>query len=148
MSNWRDVAAAAVNRHAEPAPKQRRYDLPEDLVTGLRLLEHLPIPPKLEQPTSWRPVVADALRLADEGWAARAVALGWSLHDLFGIGPTDDWEFSGLAVWLAGRTMVTLDSATAIASGENSLSSVFIRGGMGHGTHPTIAPVLLWEFAR
>lgn len=148
MGNWRDVAAAAASRRIEPAQVRLTHDLPADLVAGLRLLEQLPTPPKLEQQASWRPVVADALRLANEGWAERAMALGWSACDLFGIGPADDWEFSGLAVWLAGRAMVTLDGATAVADGGNGLGSIFIRGGMGHGTHPAITPVLLWEFAR
>ncbi len=148
MGNWRDVAAAAANRRMEPAQSRPLRDLPSGVVTGLRLLEQSSAPPKLERPASWRPVVADALRLANEGWAARALALGWSAHDLFGIGPVDDWEFSGLAVWLGGRTIVTLDSACAVAEGGQGFGSIFIRGGMGHGTHPTITPVLLWEFAR
>lgn len=148
MGNWRDVAAAAASRRIEPAQVRFTHDLPADLSAGLRLLKQLPTPPKLEQPAFWHPVVADALRLANDRWAQRAVALGWSSHDLFGIGPADDWEFSGLAVWLAGRALVTLDSATAVAAGGNGLGSIFIRGGMGHGTHPTITPVLLWEFGR
>jgi hypothetical protein len=148
MGNWRDVAAAAANRQAEPAKARHTYDLPTDVVTGLRLLDRMQAPPGLENPASWRPVVADALRLSNEGWATQALELGWSRHDLFGVGPTDDWEFSGLAVWLAGRTIVTLDGACAVAASGHGFGSIFIRGGMGHGTHPTVTPVLLWEFAR
>ncbi|TCP36536.1 hypothetical protein [Sphingomonas sp. BK235] len=149
MSSWRDVAAAAAEQRQQLAPPEpETYGLAPDLIRSLRELDQSPPPRRLEDARQWRPVVRDALRIVREGWAARALTLGWSHHDLFGIGPVDDWEFSGLAVWLNGRPLLSLDDATASAGGESRFGSIFIRGGMGHGTHPTVTPVLLWEFAR
>ena len=150
MGSWRDVAAAVAQRREHPVPLPpvaETFDLPDHLAASLRTLEYMPAPRKIEQADSWRGIVRDALGIARGGWAASAMALGWSAGDLFGIGPHDDWEFSGLAVWLRGRPIVLLDQQRAIvANGDRR--AAFTRGGMGHGTHPTVAPVMLWEFGR
>lgn len=150
MGSWRDVAAAVTRRHEQsdalPAPVES-FDLPADLAASLRTLELMPAPRRVEQPENWREIVRDALAIARSGWAAKAIALGWSATDLFGIGPRDDWEFSGLAVWLRGRAIVVLDGQCAIVA-DGDRRAAFNRGGMGHGTHPTITPVMLWEFGR
>ena len=150
MGSWRDVAAAAVQRQQQPAPSPppaERFGLPESLAASVQALEYMPAPRKLQNPEHWRAIVRDALMIAREGWAAKAMALGWAAGDLFGIGPRDDWDFAGLAVWLRGRAIVLLDQDRAIA-GVGNQRSAFIRGGMGHGTHPTVTPVMLWEFGR
>ena len=68
---------------------------------------------------------------------------------MFGIGPRDDWDFQGLAVWLEGRRIVMLDSQRVIVAGKpGDYRSSFERGGPRHGTQPTITPVMLWEFGR
>lgn len=150
MGSWRDVAAAVAQRREQPAPLPpvaETFDLPDPLAASLRALEYMPAPRKIEQADSWRLIVRDALGIARGGWAANAMALGWSAGDLFGIGPRDDWEYSGLAVWLCGRSIVLLDQQRAIVA-DGDRRAAFTRGGLGHGTHPTVAPVMLWEFGR
>ncbi len=150
MGSWRDVAAAVVQRREQPAvlpPVAETFGLPDRLAASLRVLEYMPAPRKIEQGDTWRGIVRDALGIARGGWAANAMAFGWSAGDLFGIGPRGDWEFSGLAVWLRGRSIVLLDQQRAIVA-DGDRRAAFTRGGMGHGTRPTVIPVMLWEFGR
>ena len=150
MGSWRDVAAAVAQRQ-EPVRRdcEASFGLSSDLAASIRRLETLPPPRKLEHPQNWPGVVADALTIAREGWAAKAIALGWTAGDLFGIGSRDDWDFQGLALWLNGRRILMLDDKHAIAVGNTAdYRSAFVRGGMRHGTHPTVTPVMLWEFGR
>ncbi len=151
MGSWRDVAAAVAQRQQPEANSVavEHFGLPDDLAAALRRLETLPQPRKLERAANWRGVVADAMMIARDRWAAKAMALGWTAGDLFGIGPRDDWDFQGLAVWLDGRRIVLLDDKQAVVAGDpGDYRSAFVRGGMRHGTHPTIEPVMLWEFGR
>jgi hypothetical protein len=151
MSNWRNVAATVMAEGPAPfvASSLENFGLPDHMAAALRRLEVLPPPRKLARSENWRGVVADAMTLARDRWAAKAMALGWTAGDLFGIGPRDDWDFQGLAVWLDGRRIVMLDDKQAIVAGDpGDYRSAFIRGGMRHGTHPTIEPVMLWEFGR
>jgi hypothetical protein len=150
MGSWRD-AAAALQGEAAPvaAPSLENFGLPDDLATALRRLERMPPPRKLQRPQNWGGVVADAMTLARDRWAAKAIALGWTAGDLFGVGARDDWDFQGLAVWLDGRRIVMLDDKQAIVVGNlGDYRTAFVRGGMRHGTHPTVQPVMLWEFGR
>jgi len=151
MGSWRDVAAAVAQRQQPEANAitVENFGLPDDLATALRRLETLPPPRKLERAANWQGVIADAMTIARDRWAAKAMALGWTAGDLFGIGPLDDWDFQGLAVWLEGRRVVLLDDKQAIVAGDpGDYRSAFVRGGMRHGTHPSIVPVMLWEFGR
>jgi len=149
MGSWRDAAAAALGERSNPPapPAIENFGLPDALATSLRTLEYMPAPKKIHRAENWRAVVADALTIARSGWAAKALALGWTAGDLYGIGPRDDWEFSGLAVWLRGRPIVLLDERYAIVTDVGHRAS-FRRGGMGHGIHPAMTPVMLWEFGR
>jgi hypothetical protein len=151
MGSWREVAAAVAQRQQPEAIAiaVENFGLPDDLAAALRRLETLPPPRKLDRTANWRGVIADAMTIARDRWAAKAMALGWTAGDLFGIGPRDDWDFQGLAVWLNGRRIVMLDDKQAIVAGESGDDrSAFVRGGMRHGTHPAITPVMLWEFGR
>jgi len=151
MGSWREAAAAAMGEGADLMLPHavENFGLPDDLAAALRRLEVMPAPRKLEKPANWRGVVADAMTIARDRWAVKAMTLGWTVGDLFGIGPRDDWDFQGLAVWLDGRRIVMLDDKQAIVAGDpGNYRSVFVRGGMRHGTHSSTAPVLLWEFGR
>jgi hypothetical protein len=151
MPNWKTVAAEVMGEVVAPAPlsKPENFGLPDDLTAALRRLETLPPPRKIERAANWRGVVADAMTLARDRWAAKAMALGWTAGDLFGVGARDDWDFQGLAVWLDGRRVVMLDHRQAIAAGDPPDGrSAFMRGGMRHGMHPTVARVMLWDFGR
>ena len=151
MGSWRDAAAAAMGEgvHFAAPPAVENFGLPDDLAAALRHLEVMPAPRKLQQPANWRGVIADAMVLARDRWAAKAMALGWTVGDLFGVGERTDWDFQGLAVWLDGRRIIMLDEKQAIVvSNSGDFRAAFVRGGMRHGTHPTISPVLLWDFGR
>lgn len=148
MGSWRDIAAAAQRQDPEPVPTTETFGLPDDLAGALRRLETLPPPRKIENVEIWRRVVADALRIARDRWAVKALAMGWTVGDLFGVGPRDDWDFQGLAAWLDGMRIVMLDDVQAISTDNAGKNRYFIRGGMRHGTHPTITPVMLWDFGR
>lgn len=131
MSNWRNVAATVMAEGPAPfvPPPLENFGLPDDIAAALGRLEVLPPPRKLERAENWRDVVADAMTLARDRWAAKAMALGWTAGDLFGIGPRDDWDFQGLAVWLEGRRIVMLDDKRAIAADASGGSrSSFDRG--------------------
>lgn len=148
MGNWREVAAAVAHR-PEPtsAPSVETFGLPNYLAANLWQLETMAVPGKLEIASNWRRVVDDALRLARDGWAASALGLGWTPHDIYGVGPVNSHEFEGLAVWLAGRRIVMIDSKVAVAAQADG-RVIFIRGGAGHGVNPTVKPVFLWQFGR
>ncbi len=61
-------------------------------------------------PKAWRQVTRDALSIARDGWAAKALALGWSPLDLFGAVTDRDGyaDADGLAVWLGGRPIFAI----------------------------------------
>ncbi|WP_132740628.1 hypothetical protein [Sphingomonas sp. PP-F2F-A104-K0414] len=151
MMGWREVAATVMAEGVAPSPcpTVENFGLPDYLANALRRLERLSPPRKLERAANWQGVVADAMTIARDRWAAKALALGWTAGDLFGVGPLDDWDFQGLAVWLDGRRIVLLDDKRAIAADASGAArSSFERGGPRHGTQPTIEPVMLWEFGR
>ncbi len=147
VNSWHELAAERVGAPAadrEPAPY---HGLTGDLATNLRALDRMPAPRDVDR-QAWARVVGDALRLAREGWAGSAITLGWSEIDLFGIGPDDDWQFSGLAVWLNARPIAVLDRRVAIVT-EGPVRSCFNRGGWGHGFDKGLPdPVPLWRFGR
>ncbi|WP_010162585.1 hypothetical protein [Sphingomonas sp. PAMC 26617] len=154
MAGWREVAAKALAAQAgeagtdtSPAPVIDRYGLDADLYRNLSRLSSLPPPAKIEKADNWREVVQDAQRLARDGWAASALALGWTVGDLFGVGARDSWDFEGLAVWLAGRSVTLLDERLCVA-GDGINRGVFVRNGPQHGVQPSVVPVMLWEFGR
>lgn len=154
MGSWRDVAAS-VRAGAVAIPRNVSATevglisagVPQDIAQHLAWLERSPPPPNLKTRDQWAPTVADAIDLGRRGFVRQALDLGWSATDLFGIGPRDDDEFSGLAVWLAGRRLIILEAERAVARGSGSYST-FVRGGWGHGYWSDVEPVLLWQFGR
>jgi hypothetical protein len=145
MASWRELAAAAGAKPAEPIVASVRDDwgLDPDLADSLRSLERLPAP-RLTRPAVWSEIVRDALSLARDGWAAKALALGWSAHDLFATGPTNSDQFDGLAVWLEGRTIALLDEWKV----HTTCGARFYREGYMRPNSPRVIPVYLWRFGR
>lgn len=141
MPNWREMAAAVLEQPAAPPPAADSFGLDAGLAADLRRLDTMP-PPRVVGRGAWRPIVDDAMRIARDGWAASALALGWSEADLFGIGPQDDLEFAGLAVWLHGRTIVVVDEARAIVADGDRRAAYNRRKAIG------CDPVMLWQFGR
>lgn len=115
--------------------------LPVSVSAGLRRLRSMAAP-KLLRPEVWPRVVSDALRLARDGWATKALALGWSPLDLFGAVPDADGDphSAGLAVWLAGRKLLAISAMTAtVEDGEGR--AYFNR-------REQVGAKLLWELGR
>ncbi len=102
--------------------------LPSDLRAGLIALRSMQAPRKVNV-SHWRLAVSDALRLAGEGWVAKALALGWSPLDLLGAvaDPGGDLYSDGLAVWLEGRPLLALTDEYAVADDGNGGRSYFNR---------------------
>lgn len=116
--------------------------LPPDLVDGLKCLASLAAP-RLRAPEVWPEVVNDARRLVAEGWAAKALGLGWSPLDLFGgvTDPDGDATADGLAVRLRGRPILALCSAFATVGSQSGTRTYLYRGN-------NIGARLLWEIGR
>lgn len=114
--------------------------LPADIVEAIRRLPQRR--PKVTSAAVWQRTVRDAGRLVTDGWAASAVALGWSLYDLFGIGPSDSDEWLSLAVWLDGKTITIMDDHQAVTSE----GGIYYRETWGRPDTVFVAPIFLWEF--
>jgi len=112
--------------------------LPADILAGLGRLKAEP-GPRIANPAVWPEVVADACRLADEGWAAKALALGWEALELFGASPAvgGDDRLDSLAVWLGGRQLVLIGEHSAVVA-EGRARSIFPR-------FDPAGAVMLWE---
>ncbi len=154
MPSWREVAASLLDpQGAGPAPApappqpQRYSDLPANIAEGLERPSHYPAHRFRGDAEAWARVVDDAHALALDGWASKALALGWSAHDVFGIGKRDSLDFAGLAVWLKGRRIVVLNADRAVVRDRGGMAC-FERGSWGHGRDASEPPVLLWQFAR
>lgn len=118
--------------------------LPDALIRGLEALTRM-VPPRITKPEVWPVVVADALRLADDGWAAQALGLGWGPVDIWGCSPDvgGNPDHDGLAVWLAGRRVLLLDERTCIVETGPVARSVFTRRKV-----PPAGAVLLWDLGK
>lgn len=107
--------------------------LPSYVRRGLMSLADAPAP-GVRCSEAWQGVVADALRLANEGWVERALSLGWTALDLFGA-VTDhdgDPEADGLAVRLAGRKVLAIsDNFATVQDAQNGRAYLYRRGSVG-----------------
>jgi hypothetical protein len=111
--------------------------LPDDIVRGLHRLPRLPAP-RLAAPEVWPRIVADALWLQSEGWADKALALGWEPMHLWGA----HLHEPGLAVWLSGRRIVLLGERSCTVADSPEQRSVFNLRPIADGS------VWLWEYGR
>ena len=116
--------------------------LPNVVGHGLVALRTMPAP-RLLHPDRWPLVVSDALSLAHDGWAAKALALGWSPLDLFGAVPDPAFDLAGdgLAVWLGGRRLIALCGTYAVVNIEGGGQSYFNR-------RQAEGAVLLWDLGK
>ena len=81
--------------------------LPPEITTGLDRLRSMRCP-RITKPAVWPEIVADAVAIAQGGWAAQAIDMGWDALHLFGWEPSadpDTWDYS-LAVIMEGWPIV------------------------------------------
>lgn len=142
MGNWRQSAAAALADTAPTYIRTSAYGLPTAIEAGLRALAKQK-PPRLASHDEWHATVADAIRLASEGWATTALSMGWTEHDVFGIGPHGSNEWLSLAVWIAGRSIVAMDDHRAL-----TVDDVYYLERWGRPNTTFVDPVMLWEIGR
>ena len=116
------IGTAPAARPMSPSRNLRNNSapiVPADIVDGVARLGGQPAP-RISNPPVWPEIVADAQRLVADGWAAKAMALGWSALDLFGacgdVGHQDDNH--GLAVWLARRRLLAINETIAVVSAD------------------------------
>ncbi len=143
MGNWRQSAAAALADAEPPYTRTSAYGLPAAVEAGLRALVKQK-PPRLTDHDEWHATVADAIRLSSEGWAATALSMGWTEHDVFGIGPRGSNEWLSLAVWIAGRSIIAMDDYRAFTTDDD----VFYLERWGRPNTAFVEPVLLWEIGQ
>jgi len=114
-------------------------------MAGLACLRAMPAP-RITRPNVWPEIVADAHRLADEGWGQKALALGWPALALWGCPPGlgDDCnpDHEGLAVRLCGRRLILLDDAGALIDAGGNHRARFSRH------HQADGAILLWRLGR
>ena len=116
--------------------------LPTAIEAGVRSLKRLPCPRGVD-PKAWRSSITDADRIASDGWAETALALGWNALDLFGAVPdrNGDPDADGLAVKLGGRTILALCASFATVT-SGGTARAYLHRGNNDGA------VLLWALGR
>lgn len=90
---------------------------------ALGRLQGMPCPGGLYELADWRGVLMDAEHLVQDGWAKQALALGWDMRELFGVGDS----FDGLASWLCDRRVAILSTDGAICLGYDGSRSFYRR---------------------
>ena len=116
-------------------------NVPPDLRRGLVALKSMAAP-RIVRSEEWPEVMSDALRLASDGWATKALALGWEPLDLFGaVVDRDGYNFDpGLAVWLRGRPVLAI--ASTYASVSDGTGRAYFNRCLRRAT------TLLWDVGR
>jgi hypothetical protein len=161
MASWRDYARAvepnpetcansAVSANSpglSPAPAPigtigaigtASLSLPLPVARGLAALPTMACPVDLNA-SGWPRAVADAVKFGADGWAAKAIALGWTDLDLFGVvaARNGDPDADGLAVKLAGRPVLAICGTFATVDLGNG-GRLYLRRGDNDGAR------LLW----
>jgi hypothetical protein len=99
-------------------------------------------PPADIPPMRWLRFIDDCGRFLDDGWAARAEALGWGPLELFGcdrLKPFARLDRVGLLWLIAGRKLLALTADTAVISTLSGGHLTFYRQKLETGG------VLAWE---
>lgn len=152
--SWRDYKPETVANSANSAnspPERAEIDpngpngtngtgLPPEVLRGLTWLANAPPPARVDH-ERWPQTVADAKMIAADGWADKAMGLGWSALDLFGASTTGSEYGDGLAAWLRGRSLLALAETWAVARDDHGNRHYFNRP-RGEGAR------LLWTLGR
>jgi hypothetical protein len=124
MSRWMaKLAQIRAERPPEPAPAPEPDPPPSDPCRTIFRLA----PPPGEPEARWRHRVAGVRRFIEEGWHDKAIALGWTLDDLYGVyRPWADTGIQGAAWFIEeDRIMAVTDLSITTCSkrGFMALSS-------------------------
>lgn len=116
--------------------------LPAACAAGLVRLSDMATP-SITRPEVWMPIVSDALRLATDGWAAQALALGWTELDLWGCSPVcgGNAAHDGLAVWIDGRRPLLIDETSCMVEAGPGAHAIFNR-------RRSAGSVFLWDLGK
>ena len=123
-----------------PRLRNSETSLPQTITDGVAKLRS-GWRPRAVDGAEWGAVVDDVRRLVADGWAEQALALGWSAHDVFGIGPGGAADWLSLAVWLSGRSVSMMDDHRAFTHE----GAVYHLERWGRPNTTFVEPVLLWE---
>jgi hypothetical protein len=142
----RDFVSKAATTHGKPAAE----DTPSCWANGFARLDRARLPDDVPR-RRWLQFIDDcrAFLGADHstvggGWAAKAAALGWGAHDLFGCNrerPFARIDQQGLLWLLNGRRLVAVTADTAVLQSSSGSRLVYRR-------RPTPNRVLPWELGR
>jgi hypothetical protein len=115
--------------------------IPRDWADGLSRLEHNR-PPADVPLSGWHQLIVDISVFVSEGWAARARALGWELHDLIGADPDRPFariDRAGLLWLLNGNRLIALSENTATVETKSGARQTYRR------KPHELGRVLAWE---
>jgi hypothetical protein len=101
-------------------------------------------PPGDVSPKRWLQFVDDCSRFVDDGWAQRALDLGWTPYELFGcdrLRPIERVDRAGLLWLLDGRKVRALSADRAVIAVDRGQSLTFYKR-----RHET-GQILAWELA-
>jgi hypothetical protein len=133
-------------RHLSPVKTavSERLEAPPDWCAGYRCMVADHSVPGVE-PTKWRDLTLGIAMLLQNGWAARAHALGWSCLDLFGCWPTAPIkriDQQGLVWFLHPDVeLLAITDAAATQRTKTGATKRFFR--KGHGYEAPAIPI--WE---
>lgn len=121
-------------------------DLPLELELGLDKLPTVRAARGV-QPSLWRQMVQDALRLRDDGWAKQALAMGWPALHLFGWSGSEYVSDYSLVEWLRGRDVRAILRGCSATAG--AIGCFVIEGNDGQrvafNMRPRPIERMLWE---
>jgi hypothetical protein len=126
----------------EGQPGQTIAGVPREIADGVRAILSADGANRIP-PQRWPRVQRDAARLVEGGWAREALALGWTLADLFGCdrrAPSHRLDRAGLVLLTGGHEIVELNGGNATLRTTTGSVLRFRRR-----PPPRPPVVLLWE---
>jgi hypothetical protein len=142
----RDFFSKASTTHSKPAVEDAEggaEDTPNRWANSFARMDRARLPDDVPR-RRWLQFIDDCGKFLDGGCAAKAAALGWSAHDLFGCDrdrPFARIDQQGLLWLLNGRRLVAVTADTAVLQSPSGSRLVFRR-------RPTSSRVLPWQLGR
>jgi hypothetical protein len=127
---------------SEPLVALSAPGLPQEIADGVRAILAAESAPGVP-PQRWPQVQRDAARLVEGGWVHQALALGWTVADLFGCDQRAPWyrlDRAGLVLLTGGHELVEL---TAHAAALRTRTGSVLRFRRRPPARPPV--ILLWD---